>query len=841
MKFVDFVIHRRKKRVLNPKVTMGKKTGKQNPEKEVEAVDDVHAKIGKQFSSRCSPTYFSNVMSELKPILGEQQRMRISDSPFCKWIDMPVIAISSGRLDYFLNRFDVPSCSFLINDDVMIPFRSSDFSIVLGLHHSGQPVDLDLKMESRFLARHFASKVTKADRAAIRERMMLLAGSIGVREYPNLGVRRSLNLYPRLFRWGKSKIPLKSAEADTLLNLVDITQVLPIRPFNEEENLVSEDGMPEVRRLEKILIRQSENINLLEKRCGELEDKNIIHELNVAEAVVEKGEKSGEGAELDEASKDENEANKDVEGSELSLSKLNEITVFQSSIVDNVRTRADHVKKRKGSMFVTPPSSTPRQKTRVKKQMLCCTTEYLCSMGQTFVDVDEVINMLGEREMDEFRGGADFIGHEKSSDEDRKLVMEFLGKDKLDVIVWEDEHMSLSGHALCTLLFHEPVESEIINVYMRIMRQQSLLNGSEIFCMDTNVQREILEHLEKFGKRRKIQNSEYEAFASRLSSFTRSKLMELNEEIFSRCREEGIFKLWNSKHDTFAVGTAKVYALVYESIPTLGVRRSLNLYPRLFRWGKSKIPLKSAEADTLLNLVDITQVLPIRPFNEEENLVSEDGMPEGEKSGEGAELDEASKDGNEANKDVEGSELSLSKLNEITVFQSSIVDNVRTRADRVKKRKGSMFVTPPSSTPRQKKRVKKQAFVDVDEAINSLGEREMDEFRGRADFIGHEKSSDEDRKLVMEFLGKDKLDVIVWEDEHMSLSGHALCTLLFHEPVESEIINVYMRIMRQQSLLNGSEIFCMDTNVQREILEHLENLEKEERYRTPTMKLLHQD
>ncbi|KZV50739.1 hypothetical protein F511_25052 [Dorcoceras hygrometricum] len=521
---------------------------------EAEAFDDVHAKIGKQFYSRCSPTYFSNVMSELKPILGEQQRMRISDSPFCKWIDMLVLAISSGRLDYFLNRFDVPPCSFLINDDVMIPFRSSGFSIVLGLHHSGQPVDLDLKMESRFLTRHFARKVTKADRAAIRERMMLLAGTsyvtpgfifpylddlttffnhawgdaafhflyreichLGSKMYvdgcvvglmafvyesiPTLGVRRSLNLYPRLFRWGKSRIPLKSDEDDTLLNRVDITQVLPIQPFNEEENLVdlkrverSEDGMSEVRRLEKIVIRQLEKIKLLEKRCGELEDQNIRHELNVAEAVVEKGEKSGEGAELDEASKDENEANKDVEG----------------------------------SMFVTPPSSTPKRKTRVKKQ--------LCSMEQAFVDVDEAINSLEEREMDEFRGRAVFIGHEKSSDEDRKLVMEFLGKDKLDVIVWEDEHMSLSGHALCTLLFHEPVESEIINVYMRIMRQQSLLNGSEIFCMDTNVQREILEHLEKFGKRRKIQNTDYEAFASRLSSFTRSKLMELNEEIFRRCR-----------------------------------------------------------------------------------------------------------------------------------------------------------------------------------------------------------------------------------------------------------------------------------------------------------------
>ncbi|KZV14062.1 hypothetical protein F511_44498 [Dorcoceras hygrometricum] len=275
---------------------MGKKAVKQNSEKgsmekmsrrsknkknygkaEDEAVDDVHAKkIGKQFYSLCSPTYFSNVMSELKPILGEQQRMRISDSPFSKWIDMPVLAISSGRLDYFLNRFHVPSCSFIINDDVMIPFRSSDFSIVLGLHHSGSKIYVY---------------------GCVVGLMALMYESI-----PTLGLRRSLNVYPMLFRWGKSRIPLKSDEADTLLNRVDITQVLPIKPFNEEENLVdlkhverSQDGMYEVRRLEKIVIRQSEEIKLLEKMCGELEEQNMRHELNVKEAVVEKGEKSGEG------------------------------------------------------------------------------------------------------------------------------------------------------------------------------------------------------------------------------------------------------------------------------------------------------------------------------------------------------------------------------------------------------------------------------------------------------------------------------------------------------------------------------------------------------------------
>ncbi|KZV16045.1 hypothetical protein F511_26174 [Dorcoceras hygrometricum] len=427
---------------------MGKKAVKQNPEKcsmekmsrrsknkknygkaQDEAVDDVNAKkIGKQFYSRCSPTYFSNVMSELKPILGEQQRMRISDSPFSKWIGMPVLAISSGRLDYILNRFHVPSCSFIITDDVMIPFRSSDFSIVLGLHHSGQSVDLDLKIESRFLARHFARKVTKADRAAIRERMMLLAGS--------------------------------SEE----------NEVLPIQPFNEEENLVdlkrvekSEDGMSEVRILEKVVIRQSEEIKLLKKRCGELEDQNMRHVLNVKEAVVEKGEKSGKGvgeveksrgkagfeiahdavcsfydvdvvvhnvvAELDKANKDveryHNEdpsdegrevdrSNESTRGSDFSLSKVDEITAFQSSIVDNVRKMDDRVKKRKWSMFVTPPSSTPKRKTR------------LVSMGQSFVDVDEASNSRGEEELDEFRGRSDFIGHEKPSDEDRNRRKEEL-------------------------------------------------------------------------------------------------------------------------------------------------------------------------------------------------------------------------------------------------------------------------------------------------------------------------------------------------------------------------------------------------------------------------------
>lgn len=43
----------------------------------------------------------------------------------------------------------------------------------------------------------------------------------------------------------------------------------------------------------------------------------------------------------------------------------------------------------------------------------------------------------------------------------------------------------------------------------------------------------------------------------------------------------------------------------------------------------------------------------------------------------------------------------------ITTIQSSIVDTVMTRVDRKKKRKASMFVTPPSSTPRPNRKGKK--------------------------------------------------------------------------------------------------------------------------------------
>ncbi|XP_075492161.1 uncharacterized protein LOC142530287 [Primulina tabacum] len=314
-------------------------------------------------------------MGELKSILGEQHMSRINDTPFAKWIDMSVLAISSGRIDYFLNRFQGDSCSFFVGDNITIPFKSADFSFVLGLHHIGQPVDLDLKMESKYLTRHFDGKVTNAKQIAIYEKLIFLARSddecdiddfvrtfilfifnciifptgnyitpgfifpylddltiffkyawgdaafrflyreicqIGKKLYvdgctvglmawlyeifPILGVRRGLNVYPRLFCWGKSKISLNAADTEALLKRIDSTQVLSIHPFCEEEKLLvdmnivlkQETNKSEVKRFEKLVMKQMNDIKMLRKRCAELEGEKVRRRMKGKMFVVDK-------------------------------------------------------------------------------------------------------------------------------------------------------------------------------------------------------------------------------------------------------------------------------------------------------------------------------------------------------------------------------------------------------------------------------------------------------------------------------------------------------------------------------------------------------------------------
>ncbi|XP_073027312.1 uncharacterized protein [Primulina eburnea] len=313
--------------------------------------------------SRCSPHFLKFVMKKLKPVLGEQQIGRIKDTPFAKWIDIPALAISSSRIDYVLNRFRFDSCSLVVGEDISIPFTSADFSLILGLRYVGQPVDLDLKVDSKFLSRHFEGKVTNARRADIFKKLSSLAASddssefddfvrffilfvfnciifqtcnyitpafifpylddlstfseyawgdaafqflcrglrdVGSKTYldgstvglmawvyervPVLGVCTGLHVFPRLFRWVESKIPLKFVGAESILNSIDSTQVLPIVPFSEERELLDikhatelENVRSQVRKFVKILKKQKDELKMLKMKCVELERESILH------------------------------------------------------------------------------------------------------------------------------------------------------------------------------------------------------------------------------------------------------------------------------------------------------------------------------------------------------------------------------------------------------------------------------------------------------------------------------------------------------------------------------------------------------------------------------------
>lgn len=112
----------------------------------------------------------------------------------------------------------------------------------------------------------------------------------------------------------------------------------------------------------------------------------------------------------------------------------------------------------------------------------------------------------------------------------------FLARQELDVVVWRDAFISLSGPIFCRFLFGDPIESEIINVYMRIMQKQSLQHGHEIYCIDTFVQKEVLTKMKQHGRRMMVHRADYGAFHALMTSFTMIRLQELSEELLRRCK-----------------------------------------------------------------------------------------------------------------------------------------------------------------------------------------------------------------------------------------------------------------------------------------------------------------
>ncbi|XP_073302013.1 uncharacterized protein [Primulina huaijiensis] len=214
---------------------------------------------------------------------------------------------------------------------------------------------------------------------------------------PVLGVSRGLNVYPWLFCWGKSKIPLNAAGNETLLKRIYSTQVLSIHPFCEEEKLLvdmnlvlnHETNRSEVKRFEKLVMKQMNDSKILRKRCAELEGEKVRRRMKGKRSVADKRDHvvkseekvdkteekmtfesphdaranfgdfvdvvvnavvfdlAKEKKELDESHSLNETVDESIGGSFVVSSEVEKKTISQSSIVDHVRARDDRVKKKK--------------------------------------------------------------------------------------------------------------------------------------------------------------------------------------------------------------------------------------------------------------------------------------------------------------------------------------------------------------------------------------------------------------------------------------------------------------------------------------------------------------
>ncbi|XP_073304604.1 uncharacterized protein [Primulina huaijiensis] len=255
-------------------------------------------------------------------------------------------------------------------------------------------------------------------------------------------------------------------------------------------NLVlnQETNRSEVKRFEKLVMKQMNDLKILRKRCAELEGEKVRRRMkgkrSVADKrdnVVESEEKvdkteekmtfesphdarakfgdfvdvvvnavvsdlAKEKKELDESHSFNASVDENIGGSFVPTCEVEKKTISQSSIADHVRARDDRVKKKKGSMFVTPPSSTPRRKSKMRKQVnevtivvidvwiFCYLAEYIAAFGLEVIDIEKKGNTPDKVAMDEFQGRSDFCGHEEADDEERKLVTNFLARKELEYI-----------------------------------------------------------------------------------------------------------------------------------------------------------------------------------------------------------------------------------------------------------------------------------------------------------------------------------------------------------------------------------------------------------------------
>ncbi|XP_073308945.1 uncharacterized protein [Primulina huaijiensis] len=280
---------------------------------------------------------------------------------------------------------------------------------------------------------------------------------------PSLGVvSGSPRTYPRLFKWCESKIPLKVEEAEALIKRITCTKV--------SSKMKDAETIYKIKRLEKLVEDQFNEIQMLKQMCcqsdgmvtknvvggrvdcevnvGKKDDKNVsfgdfdidlggyngFHNVEVVQNVI-KGDGVGltevdvgvNKVHIDESSREIIDESNDVNC--VSGSQNDTISNVISSIVKNVLTRTNRVKKRKPDMFVTPPSSTPRRKTKAIVE--CKEYTVLSDEGDTNIEDEKISADKDELKLKNFRGREDFCGCEEVSEKERNVIMNYLTGERL--------------------------------------------------------------------------------------------------------------------------------------------------------------------------------------------------------------------------------------------------------------------------------------------------------------------------------------------------------------------------------------------------------------------------
>ncbi|XP_075481113.1 uncharacterized protein LOC142521822 [Primulina tabacum] len=407
-------------------------------------VDDneAHMQSGKDAMSRCSSTCFRKIMNKLEPKLNERQQARIISTPFGKCI--------SAKYLFDTHIDDLP--------------KFFGYSWGDAAH--------------RFLCDKISAHIGNLE-GAIGRKTYLDGCVVGMMVFEIIPFGKELELF------GHRR-----------------------RNVNVSSKIKDEETTCKIRRLEKLVEDQFHDIQILRQMCcesnenttkdggdgrvdvkvdeGKHVDKNVsfedfdtdlggyneVHHVDVVTDLIKcddvgftKLDMELNKVRMEDSSREV--ADERDDGNGVISSQEGKVNNVIYSIVKNVTTRTDRVKKRKPNMFVTPPSSTPRRKT--KSDVECKEYRVISDEGETSVEDEKVSADKDESKLKNFRGRQDFCGCEEVSDKERNIIIKYLTWEKLSGTVWEGERFKICGIEFCDLLFGDALKDNIINCYMKIV------------------------------------------------------------------------------------------------------------------------------------------------------------------------------------------------------------------------------------------------------------------------------------------------------------------------------------------------------------------------------------